>query len=159
MTRVVGVDPGTRRTGVAVVERQGTRLVHLYHDVIAPADGADLAGRLHRIHGALVDVIARWKADAVAVEDVFYAQNARSALLLGHVRGVALLAAAQAGIPVRSYAPARVKKVIATSGRAEKSQVERMVGAILGLREKVAPDAADALAVAICDLHAIDWPG
>ncbi len=159
MPRVLGVDPGTRRTGIGIVDRDGTRYRCVHHAVVAPEADASLAERLHAIHAALRDALDRYRPDAVAVEDVFYHQNARSALLLGHVRGVALLAACQVGVAVHSYPPARVKKVIATSGRAAKAQVGQMVRAILGLSEAVPVDAADALAVAICHLNAVRWPG
>jgi crossover junction endodeoxyribonuclease RuvC len=106
------------------------------------------------IHTGLAALLARHRPDCVAVENIFYARNVRSALKLGHARGVAILAAAEAGLPVIEYAPAEIKRAVVGYGRAEKSQMQRMVQLLLGLDAPPSPhDAADALAVAICHLH------
>ena len=121
--------------------------------ITAPAR-ASFPERLHRIHSALVELLGECRPDAVAVESLFHAVNARSALQLGHARGVALLAASQAGLSVCEYPPAEVKRAVVGYGRAEKQQVQTMVTLLLGLAEPPEPfDASDALAVAICHIH------
>ncbi len=155
---VAGVDPGTIRTGYGVVAREGTRLRPLGFGVIRPDPDLPLALRLVRIHEGLVEALRRYQPEAVAVEDVFHHKNARSALVLGHARGVALLAAAGLGIPVHAFAPALVKKSIVGNGRAGKDQVQQVIRAILGLDELPPPDAADALAIAICCANASAIP-
>jgi crossover junction endodeoxyribonuclease RuvC len=150
--RVIGIDPGTLVTGFGVVELSGSRLVHLASGIISPGAG-ELPGRLTAIFDALDRAIAEHQPAAVAVEDLFHARNAKSALMLGHARGVALLAAGRAGLPVFAYAPPLVKKAVTGHGRAEKHQVQRMVTALLGLAAEPTEDAADALAVAICHCH------
>ena len=106
------------------------------------------------LHGRLAELISRHKPDAVAVEDLFHAKNARSALKLGHVRGIVLLAAAQAGVPVAEYTPTQVKRAVVGYGRAAKHQVQEMVTLLLGLEERPSPlDVSDALAVAVCHAH------
>jgi crossover junction endodeoxyribonuclease RuvC len=119
----------------------------------APAR-ATFPERLSVIHTGLSALLARHRPDCVAVENIFHARNVRSALKLGHARGVALLAAAEAGVPVIEYAPAEIKRAVVGYGRAEKSQIQRMVTLLLGLDVAPSPhDAADALAVAICHMH------
>jgi crossover junction endodeoxyribonuclease RuvC len=151
---ILGVDPGSLRTGYGVVETDGRRHALVEKGVIAPAAALGLAERLHVIHLGIAEVIARVRPDALAVEDLFHAVNTRSALVLGHVRGVVLLAGASSGIPVTAFAPATVKVQVTGFGRAEKSQVALMVTRLLGLEgDGVAGDAADALAVALCHAH------
>ncbi|MFW6050969.1 MAG: crossover junction endodeoxyribonuclease RuvC [Myxococcota bacterium] len=150
--RVLGLDPGTVRTGWGVVERDGPRLRHLAAGVIRVPERLPLHERLHRIHDGLVQVIAQSGAQAVAVEDIFYAKHANAALKLGHVRGVTLLAVTRAGLEVHAYPPAVVKKAVVGRGRADKRQVARLVGAILRLKELPGEDATDALAIAIAHL-------
>lgn len=148
--RVLGIDPGTRRCGYGVVEaRSGSRLVWVTHGVIKLRDSEPLEKRLVEIHSQLEKVIADTQPTACAVEEIFFAANAKSALTLGHARGVALLAAARAGLAVNSYPPTVVKQAVVGFGRAEKSQVSRMVSALLGIPEVDSPDASDALAIAI----------
>jgi crossover junction endodeoxyribonuclease RuvC len=148
---VLGIDPGTAHTGFGVVARHGGRLVALDGGVIRTPAGADAGARLASIHarvGALADA---HRADAIAVEDLYFGANARSAFAVGQARGVAVLAAGQRGLPCFSYTPQQVKGAVCGSGRAGKEQVQRMVQALLALTELPAPDhAADALAVAIC---------
>lgn len=151
---ILGVDPGSHRTGYGAIETDGRRHALVETGVIAPASSLGLAERLDVIHRAVAAVIARLRPDALAVEDLFHAVNTRSALVLGHVRGVVLLAGASAGIPVTAFAPATVKVQVTGFGRAEKSQVALMVTRLLGLDgDGVAGDAADALAVALCHAH------
>ncbi|XXF80373.1 crossover junction endodeoxyribonuclease RuvC [Myxococcaceae bacterium GXIMD 01537] len=153
--RVLGVDPGSRFMGYGVVEERRGRLVHVGHGVIKVDADAPLHLRLKELHGALTTALQLYKPQAVAVEGVFTFRNARSALVLGHARGVALLAAAQAGLPVHEYSPARVKKSVGAGGAGGKDAVARMVRTFLGLDEDAVEraDASDALAVALCHLN------
>jgi crossover junction endodeoxyribonuclease RuvC len=151
---ILGVDPGSLRTGYGVIETDGRRHALLEKGVVAAPASLPLAERLHVIHRGIAEVIARARPDALAVEDLFHAVNARSALVLGHVRGAVLLAGAAAGIPVSAFPPATVKVQVTGFGRAEKSQVAMMVARILGLDgDGEAGDASDALAVALCHAH------
>jgi crossover junction endodeoxyribonuclease RuvC len=151
---VLGIDPGTAHTGYGVVARRGGRLVALDGGVIETAARTPPGDRLAVIHervGALADDHA---PDAVAVEDLYFGTNARSAFAVGQARGVVLLAAGQRSVPCFSYTPQQVKGAVCGSGRAGKEQVQRMVQALLALADLPAPDhAADALAVAICHAH------
>lgn len=157
--RVLGIDPGSRYTGFGIVEGQGGRLVHVVHGVIRAGSSDPLENRLDQIFHQLGGVIARFRPEAVAVEGLFSFKNARSALILGHARGVALLAAARVGVSVHEYPPARVKKSVGARGAGGKDQVARMVSRLLGIDEIPRADATDALAVAICHLHQARGPG
>ncbi len=152
--RVLGIDPGSRRTGWGVVQLEGTRLVHLGAGTIAVPEKLALAGRLRQIHEGLQRVIAEQDPQSVAVEEIFYAKYANAAIKLGHARGVALLAAEQSGLEVHEYPPAIVKRTIVGRGAADKSQVAQLVTALLGLKQPPEEDAADALAVAITHIQA-----
>ena len=149
--RVLGLDPGTAATGYGVVEFAGpgaTRLVEC--GVVRTAAASPLEQRLAQIFDAIADLIAQHRPDVVAVESVFVARNPRSALVLGHARGAALLAAAKAGLPVAEYAPAVVKRTVVGAGAATKIQVQRMAARLLRLSAPPAPDdAADGVAVAL----------
>jgi crossover junction endodeoxyribonuclease RuvC len=149
---VLGIDPGSRHFGWGVVQRIGTRLVHLAHGTIHPALDGTFADRLVEIEAALVLVVEQWSPTHVGVEGLFFAKDAMAAAKLGHARGVALLVCARAGLPIVEYPPARVKRTVAGGGRAAKGQVAQMVRAMLGLRETPVADAADALAVALTHL-------
>ena len=153
--RVMGIDCGSEYTGFGVVEQQDNGgLLCLALGAVRLSTREPLEIRLRRIFQELSRVMADHLPEVVAIEDVFYAVNAKSALRLGHVRGVAVLAAAEAGLPVATYAPLAVKLAVVGYGRAEKSQVQMMVTRLLRL--KVAPeppDVADALAIAICHIH------
>ncbi|NMO21299.1 crossover junction endodeoxyribonuclease RuvC [Pyxidicoccus fallax] len=153
--RVLGVDPGSRFMGFGVVEEKRGRLVHVGHGVIKVDESAPLAARLKDLHASLEAALARYRPDAVAVEGLFTFRNARSALVLGHARGVALLAAAQAGLEVFEYAPAKVKKSVGAGGADGKDAVARMVRTFLSLEasQLERADASDALAVALCHLN------
>jgi crossover junction endodeoxyribonuclease RuvC len=148
---VLGIDPGVANTGYGVVAHDRGRLVALDGGVIETPAGDDPGARLAVIHervGALLDGYA---PEAVAVEDLYFGANARSAFAVGQARGVVILAAGQRGVQCSSYTPQQVKNAVCGSGRADKGQVQRMVQALLGLEELPTPDhAADALAVAIC---------
>jgi crossover junction endodeoxyribonuclease RuvC len=150
---ILGVDPGSLRTGYGAIETDGRRHRLLEMGTLAPPARQDLPLRLRAIHAGLAAVIARVRPDVLAVEDLFHGLNTRSALVLGHVRGVVLLAGADAGLPVSAFPPATVKVQVTGFGRAEKSQVALMVSRILSLEEQAAGDAVDALAVALCHAH------
>jgi crossover junction endodeoxyribonuclease RuvC len=148
---ILGVDPGSHRTGYGAIETDGRRHTLVETGVLAPSPRLALAERLRQIHGGMTLVIERLRPTAMAVEDVFHAANTRTALVLGHVRGAILLAGAQAGLQVQAFAPATVKLQVTGSGRADKAQVAYMVVRHLGLPgQGEAGDAADALAVALC---------
>ena len=153
--RIFGIDPGSVRTGYGCVETDGRRHHLIACGAIAMAAGDSFPIRLARIHRELAALLASHKPDCVAVESLFHAMNARSALKLGHARGVAILAAVEAGCEVVEYTPAEIKRAVVGYGRAEKHQVQQMIKLLLGLSRAPSPhDAADALAVAICHLHA-----
>ena len=148
---VLGIDPGTANTGYGVVARDGARLVALDGGVIETVAGADPGARLASIHARVCALLDEHGPDALAVEDLYFGANARSAFAVGQARGVVVLAAGQRGLPCCSYTPQQVKGAVCGSGRAGKQQVQRMVQTLLGLSELPRPDhAADALAVAIC---------
>jgi crossover junction endodeoxyribonuclease RuvC len=150
--RVLGIDPGSRYLGYGVVEERQGRLIHVGHGVVRAGSGP-LAERLKVIFVELTLAVEAFKPDAVAVEGVFSHKNARSALILGHARGVALLLAAQAGLEVHEYAPARVKRAVGAGGNDGKDAVCRMVCAALKIEAELErADAYDALAVALCHL-------
>lgn len=149
--RVFGIDPGSVRTGYGCVESDGTRHRLVTCGALGLAARASLPERLHHIHAALLRLIRSSHPDCVVIENLFHARNVKSALVLGHARGVAVLAAVQAGLPVVEYTPAEIKLAVVGYGRAEKPQMQQMVKLLLGLDAVPAPhDAADALAVAIC---------
>jgi crossover junction endodeoxyribonuclease RuvC len=153
--RVLGIDCGGEYTGYGVVEQDADGLLHhLCSGAIRLPPRQVLELRLMTICNGLAKVISLYAPEMVAIEDVFYAVNAKSALKLGHVRGVAMLAAAQAGLSVTAYSPLSIKSAVVGYGRAEKSQVQLMVARLLELPAPPEPaDAADALAIAICHLH------
>ena len=152
--RVLGIDPGTANTGYGVVERRGGRLLARDGGVITTPSGAPPERRLATIHEQVSALIAEHDVDCVALEDLYFGANARSAFAVGQARGVVMLAAGQRGLPCSSYTPQQVKGAVCGSGRADKDQVQRMVQALLALTELPRPDhAADALAVAICHVN------
>ncbi len=151
---VLGVDPGVANTGYGVVARRAERLVALDGGVIRTPAGAALERRLADIHAQLDELIGCYEPDAMALEELYFGQNARTAFAVGHARGAAMLAAGQRGRPCSGYTPQQVKGAVCGSGRAPKDQVARMVTALLGLQRTPESDhAADALAVAICHLN------
>jgi crossover junction endodeoxyribonuclease RuvC len=152
--KIVGIDPGSERTGYGCVETDGRRHRLITCGAITSAGTDAFPDRLARIYRELSALLARTRPECVAVESVFHAVNARSALKLGHARGVALLAAVEAGCTVVEYTPAEVKRAVVGYGRADKRQVQQMIKLLLGLSTPPSPyDAADALAVAICHVH------
>ena len=152
--RILGVDPGSRRTGYGCIETEGSRRRVVDCGALAAPARTPLSEKLLIVHRGLAALLARHRPQAVAIENLFYARNARSALVLGHVRGVLMLAAAQAGVPVWEYAATEVKHAVVGYGRAEKQQVQQMVTLLLGMDEPPSPlDVSDALAVAVCHAH------
>ena len=156
--RVFGIDCGTEITGYGVVETCDTgresRLICKAMGGIRLPKTESTAQRLHHVFRELTAQLEQWRPEVVAVEEVFYSVNVKSALKLGQVRGVALLAAARLGLPVAEYAPLRIKSSVVGYGLAKKEQVQFMVARLLGLAELPQPaDAADALAIAICHIH------
>jgi crossover junction endodeoxyribonuclease RuvC len=152
--KVFGIDPGSERTGYGCVESDGSRHRLVACGAIVTSPRLGFPAQLLRIHAQLAALLAEHRPDCVAVESVFYAANVRSALKLGHARGVALLAAVEAGYECAEYSPAEIKRAVVGYGRAEKQQVQEMVRLLLGLDAVPTPhDAADALAVAICHVH------
>jgi crossover junction endodeoxyribonuclease RuvC len=158
MTTVLGLDPGTRHFGWGVVQRRGTRLIHVAHGIAHTDQKSAIATRLVVIEQALIEVVRAHSPVEASVEAIFFAKDAQAASKLGHARGVALLVCARAGLEIHEYAPARVKLAIAGNGRAEKAQVAQMVRVVLGLAVAPEADAADALAVAIAHLQHIRIP-
>lgn len=148
--RVLGIDPGSRLTGWGVVDHAASAARHVDNGVLVLDPKGLLCDRLRAIHDGVSALIAEHRPEVVAVEGVFAARNAQSALKLGQARGAALVAAARAGLPIYEYAPAEIKQAVVGHGRAEKEQVQAMIRIILGLREVAQADASDALAVAIC---------
>ena len=158
--RVFGIDPGSERTGYGCVETDGRRHRLVIYGTISARAGDAFPARLARIHRELASLLATWRPDCVAVENVFHATNVRSALKLGHARGVAMLAAVEADCAVAEYTPAEVKRAVVGYGRAEKHQVQQMVKVLLGLDRVPSPhDASDALAVALCHAHSAPLAG
>ena len=158
MTRIIlGVDPGSRHTGFGVFQGEGDRLQHLASGSIKAGASPPLATRLCRIYDGLAEVIRVHQPQALALEEIFLAANVRSAFVLGQVRGVILLAAAQVALPIFHYPPATVKKAVVGYGQATKAQVQLMVAHLLGV--KITNEhAADALAVGMCHLFHSRWP-
>jgi crossover junction endodeoxyribonuclease RuvC len=150
---VLGLDPGSRRTGFGVVERSGNAYRTLAHGTLAPAARLDLPHRLHDLAHRSGEIMDAHRPDAVVVEEAFYHESVRSTLVLGHVRGALIVAAVSRGIAVAEYSPREIKLSVAGSGAATKEQVAFMVRRLLGLKGAIAPDAADALGAAMCHLH------
>jgi crossover junction endodeoxyribonuclease RuvC len=151
--RILGLDPGLRRTGWGVVEIAGNALSYVACGSVETDKEADLAARLAQLHQGLAAVVARWRPDEAAVEETFVNADSRGALKLGQARGIVLFVPAQAGLPVAEYAPNLVKKSIVGAGRAEKAQVRMMVKVLLPKADPATEDAADALAIAITHAH------
>jgi crossover junction endodeoxyribonuclease RuvC len=151
MQVVMGIDPGAANLGFGVVRIEGNHMVALDGGVVETSSDVPIERRLERIHRALAELIDWHEPKALALEDIYFGRNARSAMAVGQASGVAMLAAAQRGVRCFAYTPQAIKMAVCGSGSAGKKQVQRMVGTLLGLPEAPAPDhAADALAVAIC---------
>ncbi len=152
--RILGIDPGTIVTGYGVVEDSNGSLRLIDYGTITSGKNDLFPDRLKKIYDGLSDVIKKHRPDYVAVEKVFYGKSVKAAIKIGEGRGVAILCAAAAGIPVSEYSPTVIKKSVTGSGGAQKAQVQEMVRIILNLSERPEPlDASDALAIAICHCH------
>jgi crossover junction endodeoxyribonuclease RuvC len=158
--RVFGIDPGCERTGYGCVETDGSRHRIVMCGAISSPALASFPDKLQRIHSQLTLLLEKCQPASVAIENLFFSVNVRSALKLGHARGVAMLAAVEAGVPVFEYTPAEIKRAVVGYGRADKAQVQQMIKLLLGLDALPSPhDAADALAIAICHVHTQPRPG
>jgi crossover junction endodeoxyribonuclease RuvC len=149
----LGIDPGSIVTGYGVVDQDAKGLRCVMQGEIKPGRSASLPDCLQTLCNGIQEVIRQTNPEALAIESIFYGKNIRSLIKQGHVRGVAILAGAYCGLPIYEYSPLEIKKAVVGYGRAEKGQVQTMVRAILKLTELPPPDAADALAVAICHVH------
>ena len=151
--RVLGLDPGSRRTGYGLVEKSGNQFRCVVHGTVAPGARLGLPQRLHDIAARIGGVMDQARPDMVVVEEAFYHESVRSTLVLGHVRGALLVTAVQRGLAVAEYSPREIKLSVAGSGAAAKEQVAFMVRRLLALRGELSADTTDALAAAICHLH------
>lgn len=151
--RIIGVDPGLRRTGWGMIVSDGSRLIHVEHGVIASDPTLPMAERLLSLHTGLAEVISRHQPGEAGIEETFVNRDAVASLKLGHARGAALLAISGAGLVCGEYAPNRVKKSVVGRGHADKKQIAAMVSMLLNIPEPSPSDAADALAVAITHAH------
>jgi crossover junction endodeoxyribonuclease RuvC len=151
MRTVIGIDPGLASTGWGVVRFDGARFIHVGHGVVTTDPETPLPLRLLKIHTELKKVLTKYSPTEAGIEELFFSKNVSSAMHVAHARGVALLALGQRGVQVGTYSPQHVKQAVIGRGRADKGQVQRLVGVVLGLTEVPGPDhAADALAIAIC---------
>jgi crossover junction endodeoxyribonuclease RuvC len=151
--RILGIDPGLRRTGWGLVECAGNRLVYVACGSLATDEDSALGERLVTIHDGLMKVIEQFRPVEAAVESTFVNNNAAATLKLGQARGIAMLVPAKAGIAVSEYAPNVVKKTVVGAGHGEKAQIRMMVGVLLPKADPQSEDAADALAIAVCHAH------
>jgi crossover junction endodeoxyribonuclease RuvC len=152
--RVLGIDPGTLTSGYGIVAEEDHKLFHVASGGISPSAKQPFPKRLKKIYEEIEKIIGKYRPHVVVVENLFVSKNIQSALKLGHSRGVAILAAMNAGLPVFEYSPLEVKQAVVGNGKAEKKQVQLMVKALLELPKAPHPaDAADALAAAICHIH------
>ncbi len=154
--RVLGIDPGSRITGYGLVDQIGNKLIHVDNGAIFTDSADDFPGRLKRIFDGLSEIIAQYRPDQVAIENIFFSTNVQSALKLGQARGAAIVAAVHANLPVAEYSALQVKQAVVGQGRAEKAQVQKMLKALLGLPEIAQADASDALAVAVCHINSYE---
>ncbi|MFP3944176.1 MAG: crossover junction endodeoxyribonuclease RuvC [Alphaproteobacteria bacterium] len=157
--RLIGIDPGLRRTGWGVIEVEGTRLAHVANGTVTSDGALTLAERLCQLFDALAGVLETWRPQGAAVEQTFVNKDPAGTLKLGQARAVALLVPARAGLQVHEYAPNQVKKALVGVGHADKAQIPLMIRTLLPGCEIAGPDAADALAVAICHAHASQGAG
>ncbi|MFZ5803123.1 MAG: crossover junction endodeoxyribonuclease RuvC [Candidatus Omnitrophota bacterium] len=151
--RVLGVDPGTWRTGAGLIESSGGRYRRIHSEVIQAPANVPIEKRLSRIFSFLEEIIRIYRPTVMALENVFYCKNIRSMLKIGEARACAMLAASNHDLPVLEYMPTQVKQAVTGNGRASKIQVQKMIKMLLGMKEMPPSDEADALALAICHLH------
>lgn len=152
---VLGIDPGLARMGYGVIEKTGTKALHVTHGCITTTREDSSAGaRLNHLYGGLKDLFLEQRPECAAIEKLFFSKNITSAMGVAEVRGIVLLICAQEGVPVTEYTPNQVKKAITGSGRADKKQVQEMIRRLLHLQEIPEPDdAADGLSIALCHIH------
>ncbi|MBN1687475.1 MAG: crossover junction endodeoxyribonuclease RuvC [Candidatus Omnitrophica bacterium] len=150
---ILGVDPGTRRTGVGLIESQGNRHRYIHAETITIPTSLPLADKLSKIYQKLSQAITQYRPDILALEDIFYGKDIRAMVRIGEARACAMLAASEHNINVVEYAPLLVKQSVTGNGRASKIQTQRMVKTLLSMKTEVETDAADALAVALCHHH------
>lgn len=151
--RILGIDPGLRRTGWGLIESDGNRLIHVACGSLETSEKAPLSERLVVIHDGLIQVIEQYQPHEAAVEHTFVNTNAAATLKLGQARGIAMLVPARLGLSVAEYAPNVVKKTVVGAGHGEKAQIRMMIGVLLPKADPQSEDAADALAIAICHAH------
>ena len=151
--RILGIDPGLRRTGWGLIDSDGNRLIHVACGSVETSERATLGERLVAIHDGLIAVIEKYSPQEAAVEHTFVNTNAAATLKLGQARGIAMLVPARAGLPVAEYAPNQVKKTVVGAGHGEKAQIRMMIGVLLPQADPQTEDAADALAIANCHAH------
>ncbi|ODM25980.1 crossover junction endodeoxyribonuclease RuvC [Clostridium sp. Bc-iso-3] len=157
---IMGIDPGFAITGYGIVKYEGNRFTSVDYGAITTESSMDLPKRLLILYNGLKEIIEKYRPEAISIEELFFNKNIKTALAVGHGRGVAVLAAAQSGVEVFEYTPLQVKQSIVGYGRAEKTQVQQMVKAILNLPAIPKPDdVADALAVAVCHAHSYRMMG
>lgn len=149
----MGIDPGSRSCGYGIVDGAGNRLSYVTSGTISPAPRSSASEKLNDIYVGILRVIDDYSPTVVSIEEMFFAKNARSAIKLGQSRGIAILAAAQRGIPVSEYAPTRIKLALTGRGRAGKEEIQKMLSYMLGVSEFRSTDESDALAIAICHLN------
>lgn len=152
MTRIIGIDPGSLKTGFGIIESDGVRSRYLASGCIV-VQGNNLAERLGDIFSRLQEIIAQWHPDEMAIEQVFVSKNADSALKLGQARGAAICAGVQHHLPVSEYAPRQIKNAVVGTGSARKEQVQHMMNLLLNINKTLQADEADALGVALCHAH------
>lgn len=155
---ILGIDPGIAILGYGLVRYEANKFTVVDYGAITTNAGTQMSNRLIRLYEGLIEIIERYKPDAFAVEELFFNKNIKTALTVGHARGVAVLAGAKSGLPIYEYTPLQVKQAVVGYGRADKCQVQQMVKILLNLREIPKPDdVADALAVAICHGHSSNF--
>ncbi len=150
---ILGIDPGSRIMGYGIIEKKGSKTLHCDNGIIAPPSKSEFSDRLVSLFQGLNEVIARFNPEVLAIENICFARNVSSSIKLGHARGVAMLAARLQNLAVYEYTPLQIKQSVVGYGQADKSQVQQMVKAILGLKEIAEENASDALACALCYAH------
>jgi len=153
LPRVLGIDPGSYRTGYGIIEKRASQFIHVTHGVISLKSELPLPHRLKQIYAEIIRIIQIHGPKAMAIEEIFHHKSSQSALKLGHVRGISILAGINCDLEIYEYAPLAVKKAVVGYGRAAKEQVQQMIKILLGLPEIPQEDAADALAIAVCHLN------
>lgn len=151
--RILGVDPGTWHTGIGVIEAEGNRYKLLHFEVIHLGKNLPIAARLKQIYDGITEIICIYEPSVLALENIFFGRDLRAMVKIGEARACAMLAAAQKGVEVQEYPPARVKQAVSGNGRATKEQIQFMIQKLLGLKTPPPVDGSDALALAICHLH------